>query len=163
MAALEAIKRTKEEANKGNDGLEDDYLWGSAQVLADVVIGHLSRHHLKNHLEARDLSIEGTKHELVVRLESSIEEERLAGQAYTEALEAEFLMNVDLEERGSVYAIGSNQFGQLGLGDTTHRNTFTVVPQSRGIGVRHVATVSCSFRVLLMWGKTHATSVCSPV
>jgi len=72
-------------------------------------------------------------------LENSLEEERLRGIAYTEDLEAEFVLNADLEERGSVYVVGSNNAGQLGLGDLISRETFTVVPATRGMGVRHVA------------------------
>jgi len=33
-----------------------------------------------------------------------------------------------LAEDGTVFACGWNDYGQLGLGDTTHRNTFTAVP-----------------------------------
>jgi len=33
-----------------------------------------------------------------------------------------------LAEDGTVFACGNNDYGQLGLGDTTHRNTFTAVP-----------------------------------
>ena len=33
-----------------------------------------------------------------------------------------------LAEDGMVLACGDNEYGQLGLGDTTHRNTFTAVP-----------------------------------
>ena len=43
------------------------------------------------------------------------------------------------EERGSVYSVGSNNSGQLGLGDLIPRSTFTVLPSTRGMGVRHVA------------------------
>ena len=81
----------------------------------------------------------GNKRQLIEKLENSLEEERLRGIAYTEDLEAEFVLNADLEERGSVYVVGSNQFGQLGLGDLISRPFFTVVPKTRGMGVRHVA------------------------
>jgi alpha-tubulin suppressor-like RCC1 family protein len=113
--------------------------WGSAKVLRDIEIKKLSVSKLKNHLEARDESVVGNKKQLIERLEFSLEEERLRGIAYTEDLEAEFVLNADLEERGSVYAVGSNNFGQLGLGDLVSRPYFTVVPATRGMGVRHVA------------------------
>ena len=90
-------------------------------------------------MEARDEPSTGNKRQLIERLENSLEEERLRGIAYTEDLEAEFVLNADLEERGSVYVVGSNNAGQLGLGDLISRETFTVVPATRGMGVRHVA------------------------
>jgi alpha-tubulin suppressor-like RCC1 family protein len=68
------------------------------------------------------------------------------------------VLNADLEERGSVYAVGSNNFGQLGLGDLISRPFFTVLPQTRGMGVRHVAAgTSISFAVtedhdVYVWG-----------
>ena len=33
-----------------------------------------------------------------------------------------------LAEDGTVFACGWNDYGQLGLGDSTNRNTFTAVP-----------------------------------
>ena len=48
-------------------------------------------------------------------------------------------IEADLEERGSVYVTGSNQKGQLGLGDKEPRRYFTVVRPLRGVGVVYVA------------------------
>lgn len=116
-----------------------NFEWGSSKVLREIEIKKLSVAKLKSHLEARDEPVTGNKKQLIERLENSLEDERLRGIAYTEDLEAEFVLNADLEERGSVYVVGSNQFGQLGLGDLIPRAFFTVVPSTRGIGVRHVA------------------------
>ena len=41
-------------------------------------------------------------------------QERLQAIAYTEAQESEFQISKDLEERGSVYAVGTGAAGQLG-------------------------------------------------
>lgn len=77
-------------------------------------------------------------------------------------MEAEFLQAQEVEERGAVYSVGSNQFGQLGLGDLESRSFFTVVKNgpcdTRGRGVRHVAAGnSLSFAVtedheVFVWG-----------
>jgi len=121
----------------GGTGTEGafEYEWGSAKMLEGVDLETLSRAELRNHLEARDIDAKGSKPQLVDALDRSLEEERLASIAYTEALEAEFQINKDLEERGSVYAVGTNHAGQLGQGDLESRNIFTCVPATRGMGV----------------------------
>lgn len=119
----------------GGDGIE----WGSAKVLNDLELAKLSRQELRNHLLARDLSPDGNKKVLIERIEQSLEEERLSAVAYEETLEAEFLVQKDLEERGSVYAIGSNRHGQLGQGDWDPRHAFSVVPKTQGAGVCRVS------------------------
>jgi alpha-tubulin suppressor-like RCC1 family protein len=161
MAAIDTLRKLKQETaalTQDGEGEVPNFQWGSSKVLREVDIKKLSVAKLKNHLEARDEPVGGNKKQLVERLENSLEEERLRGIAYTEDLEAEFVLNADLEERGSVYVVGSNNFGQLGLGDLISRPFFTVVPQTRGVGVRHVAAgTSISFAVtedhdVYVWG-----------
>ena len=129
-----------------------EFEWGNAKVLRDQDLKKLSVVQLKNHLEARDEAATGNKRQLISRLENSLEEERLRGVAYTEDLEAEFVLNADLEERGSVYGCGSNHTGQLGLGDLLPRHVFTVIPATRGMGVRHVC---CGYDVSFAVTEDH--------
>ena len=161
MAAIETLRKLKATSSALAEQAVDpdaNFQWGSSKVLRDVDIKKLSVAKLKNHLEARDEGVSGNRKQLVDRLENSLEGERLQGIAYTEDLEAEFVLNADLEERGSVYSVGSNNFGQLGLGDLVSRPFFTVVPQSRGMGVRHVAAgASAGFAItedhdVYVWG-----------
>ena len=63
-------------------------------------------------------------------------------RARADAADAEFELGADLEERGSVYVVGANSAGQLGLGDVAPREHFTVVPESRGAGVCFVSAGS---------------------
>jgi alpha-tubulin suppressor-like RCC1 family protein len=62
----------------------------------------------------------------------------LQARAHADAADAEFELGADLEERGSVYVVGTNASGQLGLGDVLPRQYFTVVPDTRGAGVCYV-------------------------
>ena len=45
-----------------------------------------------------------------------------------------------MEERGSVYAVGTGGSGQLGQGDLEPRNVFTVIPKAQGASVCFVST-----------------------
>jgi alpha-tubulin suppressor-like RCC1 family protein len=60
-------------------------------------------------------------------------------RAHADATDAEFELGADLEERGSVYVVGANAAGQLGLGDDQPREYFAVVPETRGAGVAYVS------------------------
>lgn len=73
-----------------------------------------------------------------LRLRTSLADEQLHKFAYVETIDTEFLIQADLEERGSVYVAGINSKGQLGLGDTVSRNVFVPIPQLRGINVLSV-------------------------
>ncbi|GMI03818.1 hypothetical protein TrLO_g11018 [Triparma laevis f. longispina] len=165
MAAIDTLRKLKQESQSlAKDAVDPDlnYEWGSSKVLREVDIKKLSVARLKSHLEARDEPVTGNKKQLIERLEISLEDERLRGIAYTEDLEAEFLQAQEVEERGAVYSVGSNQVGQLGLGDLESRSFFTVVKNgpcdTRGRGVRHVAAGnSLSFAVtedheVFVWG-----------
>jgi alpha-tubulin suppressor-like RCC1 family protein len=99
----------------------------------------MPRRDLRNHLEARDLDTNGTRIELIERLRVSLLDEQQHKFAYTEAMDAEGVVQTDLEERGSVYVVGLNDKGQLGLGDTHPRRYFTVIPQLRGANVNYIA------------------------
>ena len=59
-------------------------------------------------------------------------------QAYVDELEAEFRRNADLEELGSVYAVGLNSSGQLGLGDLEPRDRLKCILPLRGLNVQKV-------------------------
>lgn len=118
--------------------------WGSTEVLQKVAsLEKLKRAELRCHLDARDLDIRGNKKTMISRLRADLESERLRKIAYAEQLEAEFGMNKDIEERGSVYGVGCNAFGQLGLGDTEPRRVFTVLEKTRGRGVVGLAVNGC--------------------
>ena len=112
---LLAKLRTK----RGDNKLE--YEWGSSKVLQSLDLEKLTRAALRNHLDARDLDTQGTKRAMIKRLQGDLEGERLQSIAYSEQLESEFHINKDIEERGSVYAVGTNYAGQLGQGDTQGR------------------------------------------
>ena len=134
MDVLAKLKHVKEEAHlpeDDNDG--DDYdFWQNLEI------DKLKRYELRNYLAARDLRTDGKKKELVKRLRESIEADRLEEQAYMDELEAEFRRNADLEELGSIYAIGVNSSGQLGLGDTQPREQWRCVLPMRGLNVTKV-------------------------
>lgn len=141
MAAIglvSALKTKRQEESAGGDVME--YEWGSAKVLNEIDITELPRQKLKNHLEARDLETKGNKQVLIDRLRESLEQERLQSIAYTEALEAEFKISKDLEERGSCYSVGSGHAGQLGHGDLDNRNVFTPIAKTMGAAVVRVST-----------------------
>lgn len=165
MAGVGINLLSKLKAKRSDRGF--DYEWGSTEILQNAKLEALSRSELRNHLDARDLDISGNKKAMVRRLEADLEAERLRGMAYSEHLEAEFVISKDIEERGSVYAVGSNFAGQLGLGDAEPRRWFTVVPKTRGIGVVEVAVnrdmcfaVTADHEVLVWGGNgTGATGI----
>lgn len=88
---------------------------------------------------ARDLSTQGTRLELIERLRGNVADEQLRKFAYAETIETENLLSSDIEERGSVYVCGSNDKGQLGIGDIDPRKYFTVIPLLRGITVYYIS------------------------
>jgi len=109
-------------------------------LLDQLDIKKLTRSKLKKHLEARDEPVAGNKNQLIERLDNSLEEEKLRGVAYAEALEAKHRQIADLEENGAVYVTGINNVGQLGLGDFEQRDRFTVLPMTRSLGVIHISS-----------------------
>ncbi|KAL7546829.1 hypothetical protein ACHAWF_010163 [Thalassiosira exigua] len=113
--------------------------WGDYAFLAQADVASLSNEKLKRHLRARNEVAEGTKSELIERLETSLEEERQRQIAIELELEAKHRKIADLEERGAVYVAGKNGAGQLGLGDRENRRRFVAIPSTRGKEVRHVA------------------------
>jgi len=160
MSGLGLLGKLKQ--RRGDAKLE--YEWGSSKVLQTLDLDKLPRAALRSHLDARDLETGGTKRAMVKRLQADLEGERLQATAYTEQLESEFHINKDIEERGSVYACGTNYAGQLGQGDTEPRSVFTAVQKTRGIGVIKVATnadmiyaVTADHEVLV-WGGSGAGS-----
>ncbi len=118
----------------------DDLKWGDAEVLEGRDLSKLTRAHLKRHLTARSESIKGNRTLLVQRLNDSLDKERTLKLQIAAEAEAKHRKIADLEERGAVYSIGSNCRGQLGLGDLDNRSVFTVIPQTRGLGIQFVAT-----------------------
>ena len=94
---------------------------------------------LKRHLEARGEQTEGTKADLIRRLQNLVEGERERKIMIELQLDAKHQEIANLEERGAVYVAGKNAAGQLGLGDDMDRPAFVIVPQTRGKYVQHVA------------------------
>jgi hypothetical protein len=137
MSALDVLRQIKQ--LRRSQGTLKVVEWGNAEYINGIGIENLSRRELRNHLEARDLDTTGTRLELLERLASSIADEQLHKFAYVETLDTEFLIQADMEERGSVYVAGLNNKGQLGLGDTESRKFFTVVKPIRGIHVIYVS------------------------
>jgi len=113
--------------------------WGNAAEIDESELKKISRSHLRRHLSTRGESSDGTKKQLIYRLQLSFErEKRQRNEAEIEQT-AKFKQITELEEAGAVYSIGSNHKGQLGLGDLDHRGVFTVVSETRGIGVCDLA------------------------
>jgi alpha-tubulin suppressor-like RCC1 family protein len=136
MSALDVLRQIK--AVRRAEGNKKAVEWGNADFINDIGVENLTRRELRNHLEARDLITEGTRLELIERLRASLSDEQLHKFAFTETLDTEFLILSDLEERGSVYVVGNNVKGQLGIGDLEGRPVFVAIPQLRGIGVNYV-------------------------
>jgi alpha-tubulin suppressor-like RCC1 family protein len=137
MSALDVLRQIK--LSRKTKGAKKIIEWGNAEHITEIGVENLSRKDLRNHLEARDLETAGTRLELIERLRISISDEQLHKFAYQETQDAEFLIQADLEERGSVYVCGKNDKGQLGVGDIHSRKLMTVIPQMRGVSTRLVA------------------------
>mmetsp|Transcript_17850 Transcript_17850/g.18611 ORF Transcript_17850/g.18611 Transcript_17850/m.18611 type:complete len:539 (-) Transcript_17850:79-1695(-) len=136
MSALDVLRQIK--LSRKTKGAKKIIEWGNAEHISEIGVENLSRKDLRNHLEARDLETTGTRLELIERLRISIADEQLHKFAYQETQDAEFLIQADLEERGSVYVCGKNDKGQLGVGDIHTRKLMTVIPQMRGVNTRLV-------------------------
>jgi alpha-tubulin suppressor-like RCC1 family protein len=140
MSALDVLRQIKlSRKTKGNKKIIE---WGNSEHISEIGVENLSRKDLRNHLEARDLETNGTRLELIERLRISIADEQLHKFAYQETQDTEFLIQADLEERGSVYVCGKNDKGQLGVGDIHTRKLMTVIPQMRGVNTRLVIASS---------------------
>ncbi len=114
--------------------------WGAASYLENVDISNLSNENLKRHLAERgELVVGQNKKQLIERLRNSLDEERKREIARALELEEKHRATADLEEQGSVYVVGKNSMGELGLGDLDDRDVFTVIPTLRGKNVQHVA------------------------
>lgn len=133
-----------QEASIAEAECNDKSTWGDISFLGKTDIAKLSNESLKRHLAARNEPIEGSKKKLIERLVTSVEEEKQ--REINIAKELEHCRIRDLEEKGSVYAVGVNGEGQLGVGDLDDRSVFTVVPALRGKQVMHLSSygnVSC--------------------
>ena len=95
MSALDVLRQIKQ-ARKGEAGKQEAVPWGNMDYINDVGVENLSRRDLKNHLEARDLEVQGTRLELIERLRNSIADEELNRFAVTETLEADFLIQKEI-------------------------------------------------------------------
>ena len=74
-----------------------------------------------------------------MRLLESIQEEKEEELEYLAMSEAARRAEAALEESGSVYTVGLNRKGQLGLGDRKSRDDFVVVRELRGKGIIQVS------------------------
>ena len=137
MSALDVLRQIK--LARKQKGPKKVVEWGNAEYINSVGLQNIPRRDLRNHLEARDLETNGTRLELIERLRISLIDEQLHKFAYTETVDAEQVIQADMEERGSVYTVGINDKGQLGQGDTKPRDVFTVIPQLRGGNVNYIA------------------------
>ena len=126
--------------------------WGEYNHLVNADISSLSNEKLKRHLRARNELAEGTKSELVERLQHSIDEEHQKKIAIELELEAKHRKIAILEEQGAVYGCGKNNFCQLGLNDEQDRHIFTVIPSTRG---KHVQHVSAGGNIALATTRSH--------
>ena len=135
MTALDVLRQIKKARGATNEKVIE---WGSADFINGIGVENLSRRDLRNHLEARDLEPKGTRLELIERLRNSIADEELNKFAVVDALDTEFIIQKEIEERGSVYVIGSNTKGQLGLGDLELRRNWTPIKSLRGVNVNYV-------------------------
>ena len=161
MSGLGLLGKLKQ--RRGDAKLE--YEWGSSKVLQTLDLDKLPRAALRSHLDARDLETGGTKRAMVKRLQADLEGERLQATAYTEQLESEFHINKDIEERGSVYACGTNYAGQARTG--RHGASLGVHGGAEnygvGIGVRVATNADMVYAVtadheVLVWGGSGAGS-----
>lgn len=116
----------------------NDIKWGDRRILEGRDFTKLTRAHLKRHLSARNENLKGSRPALIKRLEESLERERQIELKRAAEAEAKHRKIADLEEQGAVYSCGSNHRGQLGLGDLEKRNKFTVIPETRGLGIQFV-------------------------
>ena len=132
--------------------------WGDYNHLVNADISSLSNEKLKRHLRERNELTEGTKSELIERLQDSINEERQKKIAIELELEAKHRKIATAEEKGAVYACGKNNVGQLGLNDVQDHHIFTVIPSTRGKHVQHVsvggniALATTKNREVYSWG-----------
>ena len=118
----------------------NDIQWGDTDLLGKKDLTKLTKAHLKRHLIARKENVQGNRATLLERLGDSLNRERKDKlQQETEA-ELKHRQIAELEEQGAVYCIGSNHKGQLGLGDLNSRHIFTVIPETRGLGIINVVS-----------------------
>jgi hypothetical protein len=101
-AAREEAAIAKAKRNDG-DG-PDKSTWGDISFLGKTDIAKLSNESLKRHLAARNEPIEGSKKKLIERLVNSVEEEKQ--RDINIAKELEHCRIRDIEQKGSVYAVG---------------------------------------------------------
>jgi alpha-tubulin suppressor-like RCC1 family protein len=128
--------------------------WGDNDLLEQKDLSKLTKAHLKRHLSARNEDTKGSRNILHERLFSSLVRERKIKHEKEVEIERKHRKIACLEEQGAVYCVGSNHRGQLGLGDFHDRSTFTVIPESRGTGIRYVTS-----RNDLVFGVTVANEV----
>ena len=177
MSALDFLRKQRlaqeekdnEEIHKGSNDdeggenvdklLSDEYQLGSTKLLNSIDLNKLSRKELRAHAAARSLNAEGSKSELINLIKKSIAIDLETETGFMQTLDEERRMLADLEERGAVYAVGTNAVGQLGIGDIENRYTFTIIPSLMGLGIDTlVAGTEMSFAItgnrhVFVWGS----------
>lgn len=123
-----------------------------------VDIGTLSRAALILNLEKRGLSTEGSKVALRDRLFDWVTKEYDFESADVATVQVQASRDAAKEESGSVYVVGVNHRGQLGMGDTEPREQFECVPALMGRAVDSVyagpdfAMAVTEDRYVFAWG-----------
>ena len=89
MSALDVLRQIKQARRSGKEETDKKVVeWGNADFINEIGVENLPRRDLRNHLEARDLDVNGTRLELIDRLRSSLVDEQLHKFAYTETLDS---------------------------------------------------------------------------
>ena len=130
---------------------DEDSDWGCFDVLCSIDIQQLKRRQLRKHLDARNEAITGTKRQMTKRLEMSIENERQRRIAESDEVEAQHQIKARLEQQGSIYGVGNDEFGQLGGGSNiSTKSHFEII--LRGVKPRQV---SCGGAIILAVTDDH--------
>ena len=141
--------------------------WGKYEFLVELsdLREKLNRRQLKKHLEARNEITTGTKRQLCERLSTSVQNETEQRIRKSQEAEAQHQRIAKLEQSGSIYVAGRNDFGQLGLTSEEAlfilKDDFTAVPSLRGVQPNSIScggnAVYCATKESLVyaWGANN--------
>lgn len=143
-----------------SEELTFDIPFGDFDYLLRKDIEIIPRAQLRRHLIARSIDDDGTRLELSNRLKESLEKEKEERKRLKDEYQRQFKEMAALEEQGAVYVCGRNDTGQLGLGDLIGRESFTVIPMTRGLSIQNVVTNNnmtfavSKTKTVYSWGAT---------